>query len=87
MKTHSHAKKHRIVGWTTDITDDGSNTGPDYLAEEFDEASFHEESLILSEDGSGTTEDDTLPMLKEKQSPDRRPFGKERPKSCKYKIR
>ena len=65
------------MGGSTDITDERSNTGPDYLAEEFDEASFHEESFILSEDGSGTTEDDTLPMLKEKQSLDRRPFGKE----------
>eukprot|EP00112_Aurelia_sp_Birch-Aquarium-sp1_P013776 Seg2940.1 transcript_id=Seg2940.1/GoldUCD/mRNA.D3Y31 product="hypothetical protein" protein_id=Seg2940.1/GoldUCD/D3Y31 len=87
VKNHSHAKKHRIVGWTTDLTDDESNRGPDYSAEEFDEASFNEESLIFSEDGSGTTEDETLPMLKEKQSPDSRPFGKDRPKSCKYKIR
>lgn len=83
-RPHSHAKKHKIVGWTTEITENEI----DDRSREFDKdnLSSNDDSFIYTDDETTMSEEEEKSMLKEKLCLSRN-YDMERPKSSKYKIR
>ena len=84
--SHSHAKKHTVVGRTTDATDDShkDSSSSDVTT------SINDDSFIYTDDGTatddGNSEKEQKELRNEKHNVNRN-YGKDRPKSSKYKIR